>query len=389
MSASQSAHMAPYELRNLLQFANPDKNHQFTCVGYAPTKGRRCRTHIALSNQAAAVIILDALDLRPESRNALLNDCKQLAGLALCRRYHQSQVNQVARLWYHTLSREHDRRATTTRLDDLTTLLSDVAISTPTPPTAAPISPITGPQHPAVTSSAPVVSTDSSLPTPARGPSVTVLSPPRASNSLALDRTHLPLQTVSEESLPTRAPQRSETISPPPPAMIEAVIPVPHCSIARPTAVDELPRNSTEATASENPGNNAESADDADNQCDICYRTYEDPCRTPCGHVFCRGCISPWVRGHNTCPYDRRPLHIEQLVPLGTTECGICLETVEDPHITPCGHTFCGNCISEWVRHGEICPYDRSRLRLEDLVAVTDRHNQQDSESSESGESGS
>ncbi len=55
-----------------------------------------------------------------------------------------------------------------------------------------------------------------------------------------------------------------------------------------------------------------------DECCPICYRQFnlsqaddlDDPIKTPCGHMFCKDCISTWVRnGSRSCPYCRTNLH--------------------------------------------------------------------------------
>ncbi|PPJ55412.1 hypothetical protein CBER1_02737 [Cercospora berteroae] len=45
-----------------------------------------------------------------------------------------------------------------------------------------------------------------------------------------------------------------------------------------------------------------------DAECGICQDVYKDAVELPCGHIFCRGCISLWLAGKKTCPLDRIPL---------------------------------------------------------------------------------
>jgi hypothetical protein len=44
--------------------------------------------------------------------------------------------------------------------------------------------------------------------------------------------------------------------------------------------------------------------------------------------------------------------------------CGICLETVIDPYVLDCEHTFCRGCIKEYKKRGinDLCPYCRAPL---------------------------
>ena len=48
--------------------------------------------------------------------------------------------------------------------------------------------------------------------------------------------------------------------------------------------------------------------------------------------------------------------------------CTICTEVVSDAKQTPCDHLFCKECISEWLKSGKkTCPIDREKLSLNDL----------------------
>uniref|UniRef100_A0A3Q2GWV7 E3 ubiquitin-protein ligase PDZRN3 n=1 Tax=Equus caballus TaxID=9796 RepID=A0A3Q2GWV7_HORSE len=41
---------------------------------------------------------------------------------------------------------------------------------------------------------------------------------------------------------------------------------------------------------------------DPDLKCALCHKVLEDPLTTPCGHVFCAGCVLPWVVQEGSCP---------------------------------------------------------------------------------------
>nr|XP_036287985.1 E3 ubiquitin-protein ligase PDZRN3 [Pipistrellus kuhlii]KAF6335618.1 PDZ domain containing ring finger 3 [Pipistrellus kuhlii] len=41
---------------------------------------------------------------------------------------------------------------------------------------------------------------------------------------------------------------------------------------------------------------------DPDLKCALCGKVLEDPLTTPCGHVFCAGCVLPWVVQEGSCP---------------------------------------------------------------------------------------
>ncbi|XP_061583920.1 E3 ubiquitin-protein ligase PDZRN3-B isoform X2 [Cololabis saira] len=41
---------------------------------------------------------------------------------------------------------------------------------------------------------------------------------------------------------------------------------------------------------------------DPDFKCNLCNKVLEEPLTTPCGHVFCSGCVLPWVVQRSSCP---------------------------------------------------------------------------------------
>lgn len=44
--------------------------------------------------------------------------------------------------------------------------------------------------------------------------------------------------------------------------------------------------------------------------------------------------------------------------------CHICLQPLLQPMDTPCGHTYCHQCLSSFLREQDFCPVDRQRLQL-------------------------
>lgn len=52
---------------------------------------------------------------------------------------------------------------------------------------------------------------------------------------------------------------------------------------------------------------------DPDFKCNLCNKVLEDPLTTPCGHVFCSGCVLPWVVQQSSCPVKCQPVSAKEL----------------------------------------------------------------------------
>ena len=68
-----------------------------------------------------------------------------------------------------------------------------------------------------------------------------------------------------------------------------------------------------------------------------------------------------------------------------TMTCLICYGEMEEICVTPCGHLFCHECITEWLKTSERCPICNSALQKTQLIklkAVT-KKNEEDEEEEE------
>jgi hypothetical protein len=54
----------------------------------------------------------------------------------------------------------------------------------------------------------------------------------------------------------------------------------------------------------------------------------------------------------------------------GGWECPICLASLRDPVVTPCGHLLCWPCIWHWLKHSVRCPVCHSPVDASRLVPV-------------------
>ncbi|XP_062977945.1 E3 ubiquitin-protein ligase PDZRN3 isoform X1 [Elgaria multicarinata webbii] len=52
---------------------------------------------------------------------------------------------------------------------------------------------------------------------------------------------------------------------------------------------------------------------DPDLKCNLCNKVLEDPLTTPCGHVFCAGCVLPWVVQQGSCPVKCQRISTKEL----------------------------------------------------------------------------
>lgn len=85
-----------------LEITNPDRNC-LTCVGYVPSRGRRCLNPINQANRASAFRLLNNLEnIDPSTTNIKPQLCR-LAGLTLCLKDHQNQVTAVVDEWMSVL----------------------------------------------------------------------------------------------------------------------------------------------------------------------------------------------------------------------------------------------------------------------------------------------
>lgn len=81
-----------------LEIINPDRDC-LTCVGQAPTQGRRCRLPIRADNRALIMRTLDDIAYLPPDSPAVMSRLRAIAGPALCVNYHQNQDETIVKQW--------------------------------------------------------------------------------------------------------------------------------------------------------------------------------------------------------------------------------------------------------------------------------------------------
>lgn len=61
----------------------------------------------------------------------------------------------------------------------------------------------------------------------------------------------------------------------------------------------------------------------------------------------------------------------ERIKSLGTNNCSICMDNVENPVMLECTHLYCGRCIFQWVKTNKNCPYCRMPIdRYDKIIAI-------------------
>lgn len=80
----------------------------FTCVGWAPSKGRRCHNSIAAANRQEAAKLLSRISKLDPSSSRIEDLLDSLAPRLLCKRHHQNQACDFTEKWNDRIERYRD-----------------------------------------------------------------------------------------------------------------------------------------------------------------------------------------------------------------------------------------------------------------------------------------
>ncbi|KAI9264734.1 PUA-like domain-containing protein [Sporodiniella umbellata] len=111
-------------------------------------------------------------------------------------------------------------------------------------------------------------------------------------------------------------------------------------------------------------------------ECPSCLKTLQRPLTLPCGYTCCTDChlsekecagcqrihttdIKPNVTLQTLISLDLDPSNAELELAL---ECAICCSRLTSPATTPCGHTFCKECLVRSLDHHHSCPICRESV---------------------------
>uniref|UniRef100_A0A6D2WV93 PDZ domain containing RING finger 3b n=1 Tax=Takifugu rubripes TaxID=31033 RepID=A0A6D2WV93_TAKRU len=100
---------------------------------------------------------------------------------------------------------------------------------------------------------------------------------------------------------------------------------------------------------------------DPDFKCNLCNKVLEDPLTTPCGHVFCSGCVLPWVVQQSSCPVKCQRISAKELnhvLPLKNLI--LKLEIKCDNHARGCDAVVK---LQHLAEHAEMCEYSPVKCR--------------------------
>ena len=259
----------------VLRLGKYSPEEESTCIGHAPSKGRRCRNPIAAVNHEEAAKMLDRISRIDVLAADLEEEFEDIASLLLCRRWHQNQASIVARKWcvavetYRAkVARQRTREQISVPATEATTRTRSgmVTVASMSTNTTRPIRP-----QPSTSSRA--------------------VTPPTPSPLHQSTRRQLPHEI--SPSLPV--PERLERPVTPPLS-------------AEPTLISE--------TSSEAHHHARTSNITADAECAICFEdiSSEDSKVLRCKHQFHNSCVSIWFATQDssarsrTCPYCRAAL---------------------------------------------------------------------------------
>uniref|UniRef100_A0AAV2M6L8 E3 ubiquitin-protein ligase PDZRN3 n=1 Tax=Knipowitschia caucasica TaxID=637954 RepID=A0AAV2M6L8_KNICA len=112
---------------------------------------------------------------------------------------------------------------------------------------------------------------------------------------------------------------------------------------------------------------------DPDFKCNLCNKVLEEPLTTPCGHVFCSGCVLPWVVQQSSCPVKCQRISAKELnhvLPLKNLI--LKLEIKCDNHARGCDAVVKLQHLAEHTEMCEFAPVPCRNRGCEDVLSLRD-----------------
>ncbi len=94
-------------------------------------------------------------------------------------------------------------------------------------------------------------------------------------------------------------------------------------------------------------------------ECPICSSLLRDPVATKCGHYFCRECITEWVRGHENCGVCKQHTELSDLTSVMNEAQHRIFRQILNDHPASCenpGCTWTGK-YELWLKHEKECEH--------------------------------
>lgn len=82
-----------------------------SCAGWAYSQHRKCRNPIARRNRLSADRLMVTMGTQEPHTMSMEGDLRTLAGLVLCRRWHQDQVDELVEQWSENIQALASTRA--------------------------------------------------------------------------------------------------------------------------------------------------------------------------------------------------------------------------------------------------------------------------------------
>lgn len=359
-----------------------------TCVGHAPSKGRKCQNPIKAANRQWGLKILSTMSGHDPSTTNMKPYLEELAPTILCQRNHQGQAGVMIDRWLSSIARLQ------IRLSDL--VLEDSITESRLPSRRrthadAPI--INEPQMFATSTIEPTASDTTSTTTTARTPTSQIVSQTRhiaiAARPIAPLRVR-PRQFSARTSVGSTPPADPQNLQPgnPPPQVQDAVD-----RFETSTDSEALPIQETLPTPETTVALGSETLREAVVEARVAFETASEhaseqpaPVLTPESdpEPAPEPAIEQESANRTTSPVPIADPSTEEqdhheVSPLpNLDECSICYESLPanvgvSSH---CGHSFHAGCINTWFNvpgspaRARACPYCRSHWRRQDVEGI-------------------
>ncbi|KAL2063157.1 hypothetical protein VTL71DRAFT_6229 [Oculimacula yallundae] len=103
---SSSGSSKLWDPSKVLEIINPDPAYQcITCAGQAPSQGRRCRVAISAPNRKTITDTINEISYLNPNDPRVMSRLSDIAGVALCLRFHQSQKSSILATWRNKIPR--------------------------------------------------------------------------------------------------------------------------------------------------------------------------------------------------------------------------------------------------------------------------------------------